>query len=269
MNMNLCANNIFKATVLSASIAFASTASAAGTVHWDYSEPEKWHTLSPAFSSCEATPSSSQSPIDITNTTTIKKLRDLEADFDSYPLNVENNGHTIQVNYAPGSTTEINGEKYYLLQFHFHTTSEHAVDGQLSPMEIHFVHMNKKGELAVIGVLVKASHDGTSNDALATIISNAPEHAGEKHALHNDNGHVALDAESLLPNDDIENYYHYSGSLTTPPCSEGVKWYVSSKHIHASHEQIEAFEHIMNHGQPNNRPLQDLNAHRTIVEAKD
>lgn len=267
--MNKDCINFLKAMALTLAIGLSTSVSAAA-VEWSYvgaDGPAYWHELSPDFAACEATASSQQSPVNIdTGTTRIVPQRKLKTDFNSYPLNVENNGHTIQVNYAPGGTTRINKQDYHLLQFHFHTDSEHAIDNALSPMEIHFVHMNSKGQLAVIGVMVET---GAHNNALDVILENASAHAGEKHALHNEPV-VAFDASLLLPNSKIKDYYHYAGSLTTPPCSEGVSWYVSSESIKASAEQIEAFRHLMVHdvGQTgNNRPLQPLNG-RLVKEAK-
>lgn len=267
--MNKACVNLLKATTLTLAMGLVNPVSAAA-VEWSYAGadgPAFWHELSADFAACESTATSKQSPVNIdTSLTAIIPLRKLKTDFDSYPLNVENNGHTIQVNYAPGGTTTIKNGDYHLLQFHFHTDSEHAIDAALSPMEIHFVHMNSKGQLAVIGVMVT---EGAHNEALQVILANAPAHAGEKHALHNDNA-PAINVSALLPASKIKNYYHYSGSLTTPPCSEGVSWYVASDPITASLEQLEGFRHLMVHdvGQTgNNRPLQPLND-RVIKEAK-
>lgn len=260
---------LFKATALILASGISTSVSAA-SVEWSYvgaDGPAHWHELSPDFAACEATATSQQSPVNIdTGLTRLVALRKLKTDFDSYPLNIENNGHTIQVNYAPGGTSHIDRQDYHLLQFHFHTDSEHAIDSVLAPMEIHFVHMNSKGQLAVIGVMVEL---GAHNDALDVVLANAPTHAGEKHTLHNEPA-LAFDVGLLLPSDKINDYYHYSGSLTTPPCSEGVSWYVASKSITASAEQLEAFRHLLVHdaGQTgNNRPLQDLNG-RVVKEAR-
>ena len=168
--------------------------------------------------------------------------------FNYQPINltVKNNGHTIQVDYPPGSAIVLDGKKYELLQFHFHTPSEHTVDRIALAMEMHLVHQNSEGNLAVVGVLVK---EGEENYFLQQIWEHLPESKGEKEVKG-----VKINAENLLPSN--RDYYSYSGSLTTPPCSEGVSWNVLKMPIEASAEQI---EHFMEIYQMNARPVQPLN----------
>ena len=219
-------------------------------VHWGYegsNNPTEWGKLSPEFVTCEA--GHSQSPIDIhsfkekTLSETINA--DIEFDYQSAPLEVVNNGHTIQVNYPQGSSVKINGKKYELLQFHFHTPSEHTFDGEAYPMEAHLVHKNHSGEYAVIGLLIKA---GQNNQLMKTVWAQIPE-TGEVKTFRD----ISIDASSFLPAN--QTYYSYQGSLTTPPCSEGVNWYIMQEPIEASEQQIEQFTTIY---KLNARPVQPL-----------
>ena len=255
-------NNLFKTSVVSLAISMSSTVFAAGDVHWGYEGhegPEFWGDLSTAYELCKT--GKEQSPIDfISGTEKIRKLDELETDYESDALNVQNNGHTIQVNMAPGSTIETPTGEYQLLQFHFHYKSEHTIDGAHTALEAHFVHMNKDGQLGVLGVFIKPDHSGHENEALATILHGAPHKVAIRKLSKE------LDIEKLLPSEEIEKFWHYNGSLTTPPCSEGVKWYVAQQHIHASEEQIEEMAALLHHH--NYRPTQDLNG-RKVLSSKD
>ncbi|GBE18916.1 carbonic anhydrase precursor [archaeon BMS3Abin16] len=154
-----------------------------------------------------------------------------------------NNGHTLQVSLEPGSTLTVDGEEYDLLQFHFHTVSENTIAGKHYPMEIHFVHKSSAGGLAVISVMVE---EGSSNTAIKPIVNLLPTAAGEENVLDE-----AFNPETLLPSD--KSVYRFMGSLTTPPCSEGVKWHVAKELIGMSKDQIASFAHIMG---DNFRPTQ-------------
>ena len=164
-----------------------------------------------------------------------------------------NNGHSIQVNYKPGSAVKVNDNEFELKQFHFHSPSENTIEGQSYPMEAHFVHADKEGNLAVIAVMFEA---GEKNEELEKAWAHIPENAGEKSELP-----MSVDANILLPHD--HDYYRFNGSLTTPPCSEGVWWLVMKYFQTASEEQIAKFANTMHH--PNNRPLKLLNA-RAILK---
>ena len=145
-----------------------------------------------------------------------------------------NNGHTIQVNYNPGSTIKVNGNEFELKQFHFHSPSENTIEGRSYPMEAHFVHADKEGNLAVIAVMFKV---GEKNAELEKAWAHMPENAGRKTcALPK-----TVDANILLPHD--HDYYRFNGSLTTPPCSEGVWWLVMKQFHTVSKEQIDKFAH--------------------------
>ena len=255
-------NNIFKLSLVSLAIAMSSTVFAAGDVHWGYEGHEGlefWGDLSQAYESCKT--GTEQSPIDfVSGTEKLRKLDELDTDYESSALNVQNNGHTIQVNMAPGSTIDTPTGEYQLLQFHFHYKSEHTIDGAHTALEAHFVHMNKDGQLGVLGVFIKPDHSGHENEALETILRTAPNKVATR-VLSKE-----LDLGDMLPSEEIENFWHYDGSLTTPPCSEGVKWYVAQKHIHASEEQIEKMAALVHHH--NYRPNQALNG-RKVLSSKD
>jgi len=164
-----------------------------------------------------------------------------------------NNGHTIQVNYGAGSGITVDGVEFALKQFHFHAPSENHIDGISYPMEAHLVHADKDGHLAVIAVMFE---EGAENAALAGIWPDMPANAGDSQALAS-----AFDVSKLLPEN--RDYYRFNGSLTTPPCTEGVRWLVMKTPVSASKDQVEAFTHMLHH--PNNRPVQPVNA-RVILK---
>lgn len=249
------------AITLASALAFSS-AFAAGSAAWDYNDathtgPSYWGDLSADYHTCKD--GFEQSPIDI-STSSDKEIGELKFKYNGTPLEIVNNGHTVQVNYAAGSKLKINGDEYALLQFHFHTPSEHMVNGHASAMEAHFVHVNKAGQLAVVGVMMDY---GKANKTLGKILHNAPTEIKT----------VTIDGESvnglsLMPKgkDETEDFFNYAGSLTTPPCSEAVRWFVLNKHITVSHKQVEEFSHFV-HG-ANARPVQALND-RTIYANDD
>ncbi|MEM7590892.1 MAG: carbonic anhydrase family protein [Cyanobacteria bacterium P01_A01_bin.83] len=218
-------------------------------VHWEYSGESNayvWGLLSPEFKSC--TLGNQQSPINITNIDDKQagELAEIKFDYQSSAAEVVNNGHTIQVNYNPGSSISINNQKYELLQLHFHTPSEHKIDDKSSDMEVHFVHQNAAGKLAVVGVLVNS---GAENPQIAQIWQAIPE--GNK---ANKAQSITLNPAKLLPSD--KTYVSYEGSLTTPPCSEGVSWNLLLEPIKVSPQQIATFTNLY---QNNARPTQALN----------
>jgi carbonic anhydrase len=165
---------------------------------------------------------------------------------------VVNNGHTVKVVTAGKSYIEVDGKRFYLLQFHFHAPSEHTVNGKHYPFEAHFVHADQKGNLAVVAVLFKV---GKKNPTLERILQYTPTEVGKKNYLT-----VKVNPALLLPQE--KDYYYYSGSLTTPPCSEGVRWFVMKTPMEMSKEQLQKFEEIF--GVPNNRPVQPLNARKVL-----
>lgn len=214
--------------------------------HWSYggeTNPTVWGRLGHDFAVCEA--GRDQSPINIDDAV-VSTPAEIEFNYNPVPLVVVNNGHTVQANYAEGSTVSINGEEYDLLQLHFHTPSEHTMSEQAAAMEMHLVHRNEAGELAVVGVMMK---EGAANPVIETIWKEIPSEENT-----NTVEGVTIDADDLLPNS--TTYFSYEGSLTTPPCSEGVRWNVLAEPIYVSEEQIDTFESLY---QVNARPVQPTN----------
>lgn len=216
-------------------------------VHWSYGgarNPTRWGELSEAYILCKT--GKSQSPINFNlNMNYPKDAQPINFNYRNIPLKIKNNGHTIQVDYTHGSFMEIDGEKYQLRQFHFHTPSEHTVEETAYAMELHLVHQNQAGNLAVVGVFID---EGAENYFLQQIWDYLPETEAEKNLAS-----VMVNAGNFLP--ESRAYYSYDGSLTTPPCSEGVKWYVMKNPITASPAQIEKFMEIY---PMNARPVQPL-----------
>ena len=216
--------------------------------HWSYEgagAPEAWGSLKEEFATCDS--GQSQSPIDITDVS-ITALPDIEFDYKESPLSIMNNGHTIQVNYAKGSSVTVDGKRYELLQFHFHSPSEHAVGGKYYDMVAHLVHRAADGQLGVIGVMFKEGRG--INNAIAKLWLNMPERAGE--VIESDK--VLINAADLLPDDMA--YYNYAGSLTTPPCSEGVNWMVLATPNHVAPAQVKQFVDVF---PLSTRPVQEQN----------
>lgn len=221
-------------------------ASGAQPAHWTYGGaggPEHWGELSPKFSVCSS--GRNQSPVNLT--APIKaKLPTLSMSYGASGDEVLNNGHTVQVNFKPGDVLTVGAHRYELKQFHFHKPSENQINGKLFPMEAHLVHADAEGNLAVVAVMIE---DGASNPMLQAVWAGMPEKADVKVALPK-----PVSAQDLLPAQ--RDYYQFSGSLTTPPCSEGVLWLVMKQPVTASAAQIERFGHVMHHD--NNRPVQPL-----------
>ncbi|MFM1699529.1 carbonic anhydrase family protein [Aeromonas salmonicida] len=217
----------------------------AATPHWEYNGvagPAQWAKLTPEFGQCAG---SNQSPVNLDGLVEAK-LAPLQFHYLAGGQSVTNNGHTVQVSYAPGSSLELDGMAFELKQFHFHAPSENLIKGKSYPLEGHLVHTNAKGEIAVLAVMFEA---GKANPALTRAWDQLPAKTGEIHALK-----APLSAELLLPAN--RDYYRFSGSLTTPPCSEGVRWLVMKQPVQVSQAQIDAFKAVMHH--PNNRPVQPL-----------
>ncbi len=231
--------------------------------HWSYegdTGPANWGTLSADWSPCGN--GKSQSPIDIDQTVRAD-LPALSAEFKPASLRIVhnahvadgiNNGHTIQINYSEGDVLAIGDEQFPLVQYHFHSPSEHTVRGQHYPMEMHLVHKSSTGKLAVVGVFIE---EGSHNAAFDPVWANLPASKGSESHLEN----VMVDVNDLLPS--VTTSYRYDGSLTTPPCSEGVKWIVMTTPIQLSAEQIGAFRAII---QGNNRPTQPLNGRSVATD---
>ncbi|WP_163338878.1 carbonic anhydrase [Desulfopila sp. IMCC35008] len=242
-----------KRTVIAVTFAFtcglvSNNVMASGSIHWGYSGeggPENWGKLAQEFALCSA--GKNQSPVDIADMIN-GNLADLAFAYQASGTEVHNNGHAIQVNYQPGSTLTAGGSIFELKQFHFHSPSENTIAGKSFPLEAHFVHADTNGDLAVVAVMYE---EGEQNAELDKAWTQMPTEAGQKAALKE-----TVDANKLLPED--KDYYYFNGSLTTPPCTEGVRWFVLKTSGSVSKEQVEKFAHVMHH--PNNRPVQPLNA---------
>lgn len=209
---------------------------------WSYEEaagPEKWGGLDPASAVCSA--GDQQSPIDIT-APVISRKESLKISWSKRPVAIVNNGHTIQLNYTAGDTLHLGDDEYVLKQLHFHHPSEHLVDGKRFAMEAHFVHAGTNG-LAVIGVLLVA---GKANDTFRTIVSTMPPEKGSPVAID-----PAIDPLRLMPAQ--RAFYHYKGSLTTPPCSETVDWIVLARPVEVDERDIARFAKLY---PMNARPVQ-------------
>jgi carbonic anhydrase len=215
--------------------------------HWTYEGaggPQKWGSLDPAFSACGL--GKHQSPVDIHDAL----AADLPAIVFAYrpsPLKIIDNGHTIQLNFAPGSSITVGQETYALVQMHFHHPCENTLDKRAFPMEAHLVHKDVLGHLAVVAVLLQQGKASAFIDRLwhdmPTVKEKEQAPAG-----------VTVDPSELLPQD--RGYDTFPGSLTTPPCSEGVTWYVLRTPVEVGAEQVNRFAQIY---KMNARPVQPLN----------
>lgn len=228
--------------------------------HWGYEGvegPGHWAMLQPSYMTCEA--GRQQSPINIEMPRHGENQEDLSFHYQPTTLTVRNNGHTIQVNYHDGSFLRLNRQSYKLRQFHFHDPSEHHIDGKTYPMEMHLVHQDDGGHTLVLGILLAF---GKENQVLASTGDWLEEQTG--HRLPSKEGEVFTDVPfnlmDLLPSN--THHFSYHGSLTTPPCSEGVQWIILKTPIEISKVQGERF--ITTIG-PNARPLQPL-GEREILE---
>lgn len=241
--------------MIGASCLLAGTAYASGSIHWGYAGhegPEYWGSLSQGFAACKD--GKSQSPINIVNASANDiELPAIEFKYAASPMQIVNNGHTIKVDYSGDSTITVEGKTFKLLQFHFHTPSENRIDGKSFPMEAHFVHADAAGNLAVIGVMYD---QGAADQIIADIWGKMPHKSGETVA---DAGSV--NAMDMMPAN--KDYYRFDGSLTTPPCSEGVTWMVLKDAKTVSGEQASQFAELFHGG--NARPVQSVNA-RTVLK---
>jgi len=216
--------------------------------HWGYSGhegPKHWGEMGEAFKACSE--GKNQSPIDLMNFIEAE-LSPIQFAYKPGAKEILNNGHAVQVNYEGGSSIAIDGHEFELKQFHFHSPSENQINGKSFAMEAHYVHADKAGNLAVVAVMME---EGEANTMIDTLWKSMPEKSGDKYGLPG-----GLNASDLLPKKG--DYYRFNGSLTTPPCTEGVWWLVMKEPVSVSKEQVEKFAHAMHH--PNNRPVQPVNA---------
>ncbi|MFM2065837.1 MAG: hypothetical protein RLZZ584_746 [Pseudomonadota bacterium] len=226
---------------------------AAHDIHWAYNGdggPARWGELKPEFATCSN--GQRQSPIDIRGGLRVD-LDPIRFDYHAVPFGVIDNGHTIQANLQPGSGLEVAGRRYELLQFHFHRPSEERINGHQYDMVVHLVHRSADGRLAVVAVLIE---QGRSHPLVQLVWNSLPLERNEEQGSP-----VPIDLNQLLPDD--RRYYTYMGSLTTPPCSEGVLWMVLKHPATFSPEQIAVFARMY---PMNARPIQQASG-RLIKES--
>ncbi len=239
--------------IFSSLLLLATSTVRASDIHWGYSGhegPEFWGKLSDKYSLCSS--GKNQSPIDITQPIEAD-LEPLRIGYKAAGNNVVNNGHTIKVDYAPGSLITVAGHTYELKQFHFHAPSENLIGSHSFPLEAHLVHVDGDGNLAVVGIMFEAGEENAELQKAWSVMPRAKNGSARPSS--------PLSAAALLPAS--RDYYRFNGSLTTPPCSEGVLWLVMKQPVEASAKQIKAFEKLMHQG--NNRPVQATNA-RAVMQ---
>ncbi len=232
--------------LLTASMAFAGG-------HWSYkgdTGPAHWGNLDKDYLMCGI--GKNQSPVDLANMVEAQ-LTPITMNYKATPMKVLNNGHTIEVVYEPGSTLTIDGHTYALKQFHFHSPSENNINGKSYLMEAHLVHADSQGNLAVVAVLYKK---GEPNKTIESVWKHMPMNPGPEQEVKG----ASVSAAGLLPAS--HDYYRFNGSLTTPPCSEGVVWIVMKETPTVSQEQADKLLKAMKG--PNNRPVQPLNARMVL-----
>ena len=226
----------------------------ADSPHWTYegaTGPEHWSALDPANTPCSQ--GHEESPIDLRGARKVA-LPALTFDYKPAEWKIVDNGHTVQVIVPPGSSMVAGGDRYELVQFHFHHPSEEAIAGKHFDMVIHMVHKDQYGHLAVVAVLLA---DGAPNVVIQKLWDSLPKKEGEVDAVG-----APLDPGMLLPVS--HGYYTFVGSLTTPPCSEGVRWFVMKAPLKISVSEEQAFAKLF----PNNaRPVQPWNG-RTVLASK-
>lgn len=217
---------------------------------WDYKGPrgaEHWARLDPAYAVCGD--GKEQSPIDIRNAVAAD-LPTLRFEWKTDPLDhVTNNGHTIRVNYSKGNGNvfAVDSQRYELTQFHFHRPSEETIAGKSYPMEAHLMYQTSDGHAAGVTVFIQR---GRPNRLVSAVWSHMPSAEGQTEVSG-----VQVNPGDLLPRD-TRSYFMYMGSVTAPPCTEGVAWFVLKAPITLSAEQIAAFAKVY----PNDaRPVQPLN----------
>lgn len=229
---------------------YASTAETAG--------PSEWASL-PGDAACAGT---RQSPVDLGSRAPFpvdaRDLPNLVFHYGTTGLHLLNDGHTVTLNVDPGSSLEIGGATWPLVGVHFHAPSEHSLDGLHYPMEMHLVHAGPDGKpgLVVAVFLVQ----GGDSPAFALLLKDLPQDKGGRR----DDASVRIDLDGLLPPE--RTYLEYGGSLTTPPCTEGVRWFVLRSAGGITGQEMAAFT-TLPHVLPNNRPIQPLSGRRVLLDS--
>ncbi|MGO9336489.1 MAG: carbonic anhydrase [Terracidiphilus sp.] len=240
-----------------ASLAAAQTTPPAGAP-WDYEGKRgalTWGKLDPAYKACSQ--GHEQSPVDIRGARLNKALQPIEFHYISGPVTLENNGHTVIVHVDPGSYIVANGVRYDLVQFHFHHPAEEAVKGKLTDMDVHLVHKSADGKQAVVAIRMSEDRTTPANAVLSELWPSLPTKTGQTGKVSD-----MVNPAGLLPPD--RGYWTYMGSLTVPPCTEGVRWFIFEQEVTLSRDQLRAFGDLF---KVNSRPLQDLHGRR--IEADE
>jgi carbonic anhydrase len=237
--------------------AFTVAQAAAQTAPWEYEGKRgelNWGKLDPAYRACSK--GHEQSPIDIRGARMNKALQPIEFHYISGPVNLENDGHTIIAHVNPGSYIVADGVRYELVEFDFHHPSEESVHGKLSEMSVHLVHRSSDGKVAIIAV--RLTEDlSRPNAVLAALWAHLPQTVGTTEKVTE-----MVNAGGLLPTD--RGYWTYLGSLSTPPCTEGVRWFVFEEDLSVSRDQVRVFASLF---RINSRGLQD--PHDRRIEADE
>ena len=239
-------------TLLSTALAYAQVHKSG---HWSYDGdegPSHWGDLNPDFAPCKN--GHHQSPIDIRNPQKAD-LPPIRFDYKPSPLRIIDNGHTIMINYAPGSSIRVGDKQYVLKQFHFHRPSEEKINGKTYEMVVHLVHADQDGNLAVVAILLEGGKD---NPLIKELWNDLPKEKEKEERLDT----ITINAANLLPAD--PSYYTFSGSLTTPPCSENVTWFVLKRPVSVSASEIEQFSRLYRNDARPTQPLYD----RDVLESQ-
>jgi carbonic anhydrase len=243
--------------LFAAFVAIGACAAAQSGADWGYEGhrgPLVWGKLDPAYQTCSK--GHEQSPIDIRGARLNKALRPLEYHYISGPVTVENDGRTIVVHVEPGSYMVADGVRYELQQFEFHHPSEEAIHGKLNDLDVELLHKSSDGKMAIVEIRL-AMDRGSPNAVLAMLWPHLPQKAGGKAKVTE-----MVNPAGFVPAD--PGYWTYTGSLPTPPCTEGVRWFVYENAISLSLDQLRAFTALF---RVNSRPLQD--AHGRRIEANE
>jgi carbonic anhydrase len=243
--------------LLAAFVLACSAGFAQNTANWSYqgkTGPLVWGKLDPAYQACSK--GHEQSPVDIRNAHLDHALQPIEFHYIGAAVKLENTGRGIVVEVDPGSYILVDGVRYNLMRYEFHRPSEHAVKGKLSDMEVDLIHSSTDGKMAILGVRLSEDR-GNPNATVATLWQHLPATAGASEKITD-----MVDAAGLLPAD--RGYWTYTGSELTPPCAEGVRWFVFENELSISRTQLRAFADLF---RMNTRPLQDLHGRR--IEANE
>lgn len=227
------------------------------TAYWSYEAetgPEYWGELDHSYASCVNGNEQSPINIELSQVEMNDNIENVDIQYEPTLFSLVNNGHTVQANTVSQSNRMIfEGKEYILTQFHFHTPSEHQFNGQQNDMELHLVHQNENGEIAVLGVMIQ---EGKVNEGLESVWDVLPEEKTAKDISIKE----PIDLQAMFPQD--QTSFYYDGSLTTPPCTEEVKWIIFEQPIEMSKEQVQGFQQIF---PDNHRPVQPLNEREIIM----